>query len=165
MISTLAALALFLGACGGTCPEPAAPLTTGAVDPGAPQSTDEPADSGAVAAPKPELANLLRADLAGTENLEIVVSRVKVPAGVELPKHYHPGEEFVFVMSGTVTLKLEGNPPQDFSAGTAGVVPLQKIHGAVAKTAIDLVVFRVHEKGKPVRVIVKPDGTEVPMDK
>ncbi len=161
----LSAVALLLGACGGRCPKPAAPQTTGAVEPPNAEPTEETPASGTVVATKPELANLLRADLAGTENLEIVVSRVKVPAGVELPRHYHPGEEFVFVVSGTVTLKLQGKPDQDFSAGAAGVVPLREVHGAVAKTAIDLVVFRVHEKGQPVRVIVKPDGTEVPMDK
>ena len=79
--------------------------------------------------------------------------------------HYHPGEEFVYVASGTVVLKLQGQPDKEFSAGTAGVVPMRAIHGAVAKTSVDLVVFRVHDKGQPVRVLVKPDGQEVPLDK
>jgi len=116
--------------------------------------------------PRPELMNLLTTRLAATENLEVVVSRVKVPVGVELPMHYHPGEEFAYVIEGTVTLKLQDGEDVDYSAGDAAVVPCRAVHTICAsKEPADLIVFRVHDRGQPVRVVVKPDGEEIPLDK
>ena len=127
----------------------------------------EPTEHDAGTAPKlrPEMLNLLTTQLAAAENLEVVVSRVEVPGGIELPMHYHPGEEFAYVVAGTITLKLQGEEDRDYSDGKAGVVPSRALHTIYAKTPAVLVVFRVHEKGQPVRVIVKPDGEEVPLDR
>ena len=79
-------------------------------------------------ASKPEMENLLSTPLAATDNLEVVVSRVKVPVGVELPMHYHPGEEFAYVIDGTITIKFKDGEDTDYSAGSAGVVPCRAVH-------------------------------------
>ena len=114
---------------------------------------------------RPTMLNLLTTQLAAAENLEVVVSRVEVPVGVELPLHYHPGEEFAYVMTGAITLKLKGEEDREYSAGEAAVVPSQALHTIFAEAPATLVVFRVHCKGEPVRVVVKEDGEEVSFDK
>ncbi len=42
------------------------------------------------------------------EGIEVIVSRVQVPPNAELPRHWHPGEEFGYVIDGEVSLWLEG---------------------------------------------------------
>ena len=54
--------------------------------------------------------NLLRESIAGVEGKEIIVSRVSFPPHTELPWHWHPGEEFFYVIEGSVTLKRRGEP-------------------------------------------------------
>ena len=51
--------------------------------------------NGNAAEPLPVQAdNLLRESIAGVEGKEIIVSRVSLPPHIELPWHWHPGEEF-----------------------------------------------------------------------
>lgn len=114
---------------------------------------------------RPSMQNLLTTQLAAAENLEVVVSQVDVPVGVELPLHYHPGEEFAYVMTGAITLKLKGEEDREYSAGEAAVVPSRAVHTICANAPASLVVFRVHCKGEPVRVVIKADGEEVPFEK
>ena len=108
---------------------------------------------------KPNLATLLSGELARVEDTEYVVSRVQIPPNMALPKHWHPGEEFVYVISGRVTLWQKDKDEMVFGAGEAGKVPMKQIHTAkTGDEGVDLVVFRVHEKGQPERVLV--DGSE-----
>ena len=46
-----------------------------------------------------KIENLLRAELQVAEGVEVIVSVVEIGPGMTLPKHYHPGEEFVYVHS------------------------------------------------------------------
>ena len=56
----------------------------------------------------PSLETLLKADLERVEGTEVVVSRVTLPPRTTLPRHWHPGEEFAYVVEGSVTLWQEG---------------------------------------------------------
>ena len=105
---------------------------------------------------KPNLATLLSGELARVEDTEFVVSRVQIPPNMSLPKHWHPGEEFVYVISGRVTLWQKDKGELVFAAGDAAKVPLKQIHTArTGDEGAELVVFRVHEKGKPERVLIE----------
>lgn len=112
----------------------------------------------------PQMTNLLTVALAESDQFEIVVSEVVVPPGFEAPKHYHPGQEFAYVVSGAVTLKVDGQPDATYRTGEACVVPPRAMHTITAEVPARLVVFRVHDPGAPTRVIVKADGEEIPMD-
>ena len=99
------------------------------------------------------MENLLKAQLEGAKGTEVVVSRVSIPANTSLPKHWHPGEEFAYVIKGSVTLWQKGKEDQLIRAGEVVKVPLKQIHTAVTgDEAVELIVFRVHEQGKPERV-------------
>lgn len=60
------------------------------------------------AAPEVVLETLLSTQLDGVEDTEVIVSRVVIPPNTALPKHWHPGEEFAYVLEGSVILRCGG---------------------------------------------------------
>ena len=113
-------------------------------------------DHGQNIASKPKIEDLMTSVLEGAEGVEVILSHVALPPNVALPKHWHPGEEFAYVLRGSVTLILEGKGEKVFSEGEVGVVPLKRIHSARSgNKGVSLLVFRVHEQGMPGRVLVK----------
>ncbi len=102
-----------------------------------------------------KLENLLKQELAGVDGTEVIVSRVTMPPHTTLPKHWHPGEEFGYVLEGTVTLWQDGKPDVTMKAGDVLAVPLKQVHTAITgDEAATILVFRVHEQGQPERVPV-----------
>ena len=103
----------------------------------------------------PKLDNLMRARLERVADTEVIVSRVTLAPGTALPKHWHPGEEFAYILAGSVTLRPEGQAPVVLHAREVGRVPLAKVHSAQAgPEGTEILVFRVHQAGKPERVLV-----------
>ena len=106
-----------------------------------------------------QLETLLKSQLAKVEGTEIIVSRVTIPPNTSLPKHWHPGEEFAYVLAGRVNLWQEGESDVSAVEGDAMQVPLEKVHTAITgPEGVTLLVFRVHEQGKPERVLA--DGPD-----
>ena len=98
--------------------------------------------------------NLLRESIAGVEGKEIIVSRVSFPPYTELPWHWHPGEEFFYVIEGSITLKRRGEPDLPTGAGDAQNIAAQVIHtGSTGEQGAELVIFRVHAAGEPERYL------------
>ena len=99
--------------------------------------------------------NLLRESIAGVEGKEVIVSRVSFPPHTELPWHWHPGEEFFYVIEGSVTLKRRGEPDSPATQGDAQKIAPQIIHtGSTGEQGAELVIFRMHAKGEPERYLV-----------
>jgi quercetin dioxygenase-like cupin family protein len=104
----------------------------------------------------PKLETLLKAILEGVDGTEVIVSRVTIPPNTSLPKHWHPGEEFAYILEGSVTLWQKGKDDIVGKAGDVVKVPLKQVHTAVTKDeGATILVFRVHEQGKPERVPVE----------
>lgn len=124
---------------------------------------EEPAEQAAaetVQAPAglgPGSNEMLRANLAAAPDLEVLVSDVIIPPGAEVPRHYHPGEEFVYVIEGSAVHVQEGKPDREIRSGDAMVIEPEAVHaprgGVQGARAI---VFRVHLKDQPERIPV-PD--------
>ena len=108
-----------------------------------------------VEADEPKLENLLRATLEGVADTEVVISRVTLPPNTTLPKHWHPGEEFGYVIEGSVVVWMKGEEERTLVAGDTTKIPLRKVHTAMTKEqGVTMLVFRVHEAGEPERVPV-----------
>lgn len=100
-----------------------------------------------------ELETLMKAQLEGVDGTEVIVSRVTMPPNTMLPKHWHPGEEFGYVLEGSVVLWQEGKDDLVFKKGEVAKVPLKQVHTAMTRDeGATLLVFRVHEAGEPERV-------------
>ena len=105
---------------------------------------------------KPKIANLLREGLADTPKREVIVTRLELPANAAIPRHYHHGTEFIYVLEGEATLHTAGERPRTLRAGQATHIPYRKVHwGRNGARRSKVVIFRVHQAGKPIRVPVK----------
>ena len=90
------------------------------------------------------------------EGMEVVVSHVEIPPNTTLPKHWHPGEEFVYILKGSEVLWQKDKSDTHLKKGDVFKVPLRQIHTAkTGEEGATVLVFRVHEQGKPIRVNVE----------
>lgn len=102
-----------------------------------------------------KLENLLRDSLALAPDVEIVMSYLELPDTTDLPAHYHPGEEFVYVIEGSGELTLEGEKTM-LSEGEFMKIPYKAVHSfRTIDEQARAVVFRVHEPGQPDRILVE----------
>jgi quercetin dioxygenase-like cupin family protein len=103
-----------------------------------------------------KIDNILAEALESVEGTEVVVSHIVVPPNTTLPKHWHPGEEFVYILDGTGILWQEGKEDVVLKKGDVYKVPYKQVHTAVTKDeSATILVFRVHHEGQPVRVNVE----------
>ena len=115
--------------------------------------TASPITTDAAAAEAVSVENLLRTELQVAEGVEVIVSVIEIGPGFTLPKHYHPGEEFVYVLEGSAVLWQQGKPDVTLGAGEIYRIPLAQVHTAMTgASSAKAIVFRVHQKGEPERI-------------
>jgi len=80
-----------------------------------------------------------------------VVSTTLIPKGASEVRHTHPGDLLGYVLSGTLTLEIDGQPAATVKPGEAFFIPAEKVHRGVNKggEAIHIVAVLYVEKGKP----------------
>lgn len=106
--------------------------------------------------PALQLETLMRSELEDVDGTEVIVSLVSVPPAGKLASHYHPGEEFVYVLEGSGTISLKDKPDVHLQAGDVFKVPLDHIHSATSGDAgMKALVFRVHRTGEPERFMIE----------
>ena len=108
---------------------------------------------------QPELVTtadvLLRQSVEGVRTKQVIVNQVTIPPHTELPWHWHPGEEIFYVIDGEVTLAQRGKPDLLSRVGEVNIIAPGVIHtGRTGSEGVTLVIFRVHDKGQPERVVV-----------
>jgi len=107
-------------------------------------------------APGLKRTDLNRQDLS-IPGREVVQVLVEFPPGLVAPRHSHPGEEIVYVVSGTLEYQLDARPPVTLKTGEGLVIPNGTIHGVKnvgPGNAAELATYVV-EKGKPLLVLAK----------
>lgn len=62
---------------------------------------------------------------------EIVQVLTEIPVGVESGWHLHPGEEVGYIVTGTVEMHIEGQPPLILRAGDPFLIPPRTPHNAL----------------------------------
>ena len=85
------------------------------------------------------------------DNREAIQAIAEIAPGVAAGRHTHFGPEFGYVMEGSTTIMIDGEPPKVLKAGDSYQIPAGKIHDAKAegdKPAKVLATYLV-EKGKP----------------
>ena len=105
--------------------------------------------------PPPGSTELLRTKIRAADNIEIIVASVFLPPGVEVPRHYHPGEEFLYVVQGSAVHVEEGQENRELKAGEAYVIPPEVIHEPYGgPDGAHAIVFRIHIEGEEERYLV-----------
>ena len=94
---------------------------------------------------------LLQQDLVGLDGKEVNMYIAEIAAGAQSGRHYHPGHEITYVLSGSGTFEMEGQPNQTFREGSRVYVAPRKIHNAKndGSTPLKVLVVMVHLKGEP----------------
>lgn len=117
------------------------------------------ADGGAAGHGLPPGSNeMLRAPITAAPDLEVIVSDVIIPAGAQVPRHYHPGEEFLYLIEGSAIHVEEGKPDRIYKAGESFVIPPRAIHEPIGgPQGARAIAFRVHVKDQPERILVPRD--------
>ena len=98
---------------------------------------------------------LQRHDL-GITGREVVQARIELDPGVVFGKHWHPGEEIVYVIEGSIVYELEGRQPVRVDAGEVLFIPPRTVHSAknVGRVIGAELATYVVDKGKPLVVLV-----------
>ena len=88
---------------------------------------------------------------------EIKVLRIRIPAGVTLPWHYHPVINAAVILEGRLELYLKGGKTRVFGPGEALVEVVNTVHAgkALGPDDVVLVVFYAGSKGQSTTVLSK----------
>jgi quercetin dioxygenase-like cupin family protein len=100
--------------------------------------------------------DLQRHDLSASGR-EVIQTRVELAPGVQFPKHWHPGEEVIYMLEGSLEYQIEDEPWVTLQAGEVLFIPARTIHAARnvgSKPGAELATYIV-EKGKPLVVMAK----------
>lgn len=95
---------------------------------------------------------LVRVDLTGIPNRQVIANIYEVPAGAMVPRHFHHGDEFHFVLAGEWAAEVEGRPTHVMKAGDSQYVPRELWHGGrvVGSGPMRLLGIMIVEMDKPI---------------
>ena len=97
----------------------------------------------------------LRAKIEAAPGLELIISDVIIPPNAEVARHYHPGEEYLYILEGSAVHVEDGKPDQVLRAGDTYVIPPEARHEPYAgPDGTRAIVVRVHTAGEPERILV-----------
>jgi quercetin dioxygenase-like cupin family protein len=87
---------------------------------------------------------------------EVIQNRVDI--GPEAPpvRHWHPGEEIIYILEGSLEYRIDGEVPRTYQAGDVLLVPAETVHAVKnvgSGNAAELATYFV-EKDKPFLVVV-----------
>jgi quercetin dioxygenase-like cupin family protein len=100
---------------------------------------------------------LLRTDLAGVEGKEAVIVVAEIAPGATTGKHLHAGQEFTYLLEGSLRLVADGKPAVTLKPGEAFQQPPRQVHegqNTSATAPVKVLAFYVAEKGQPLTTAV-----------
>lgn len=101
---------------------------------------------------------LQQGDLSGLPGHQGILYKAEIGPGAAAPKHTHPGDEFLYIVEGTVIIEPDGQQAVTLKAGDTIRMPMGTAHTARnADSAAPAVViaFLVSEAGKPLASAVE----------
>lgn len=95
---------------------------------------------------------LLKTTLSDDPTKEGIMMSIEFPPGSSTGRHTHPGDEYAFVLQGTLELSVEGRETRRLSPGDVWHTPRDIVHENrnVGDTPARVVITFVVDKGKPV---------------
>ena len=95
---------------------------------------------------------LIKVDLTGVANKQVIANVYEVPPGAMVPRHYHHGDECHLVFSGEWAAEVEGRPVKTVKAGDSQYVERERWHGGkvVGDVPMRLLGLMIVDKDKPI---------------
>ncbi len=100
---------------------------------------------------------LVKADLTGVAGTEVIMTLVEAQPGAAFPSHIHHGDEFSYVIEGTLSGEIQGKAPFTVKAGEPLHVERELVHSGkvVGDTPVKLLTVHIVDKGKPLSEAAK----------
>jgi quercetin dioxygenase-like cupin family protein len=100
---------------------------------------------------------LQHADLTGVPGTEVYMTVIDAQPGATFAPHIHHGDEFTYVLQGSLDLDLAGEGSKTVKAGDSIHVDREKVHGGkvAGDTPLKLLAIHIVDKGKPLADPVK----------
>lgn len=96
---------------------------------------------------------LLKRALEIAPGTDVIIDRVTLPPNISLSRRWHPGEMFAYVLNGSVTVSPDGKKEIVGKKGDVIDVPFKQVYAARTNgDGAQLLLFRVHQAGQPIRV-------------
>jgi quercetin dioxygenase-like cupin family protein len=103
-------------------------------------------------------SEILRKSISGLEGKEFVVFLADVPAGGVAALHYHPGDEAIYMLQGSLAFEPEHEQPFELKAGEITFNPAKHVHKAKNTSSSEtakVLNCMIVEKGQPMAVLVQ----------
>lgn len=100
---------------------------------------------------------LLKTDLAGVEGKEAVVVLAEIAPGATTGKHLHAGQEFAYLLEGSLRLVVDGKPVVILKPGEAFQQLPRQVHegqNTSATAPVRVLAFYIAEKGQALTTAV-----------
>jgi quercetin dioxygenase-like cupin family protein len=113
---------------------------------------------GAQAVPQITRTEILRKPLAGMDGKEMVVFLADVPPGGVAATHYHPGDEAIYMLRGSLVFEPDKEKPFELKAGEIAFNPAKHIHKATNQSTSEpakILNCMIAEKGQPLATAVQ----------
>jgi quercetin dioxygenase-like cupin family protein len=82
---------------------------------------------------------------------EVIQNRVDIDPDAPAIRHWHPGEEIIYVLEGSLEYEIDGESPRRVDTGGALMVAAETVHSVRnvgSGSAVELATYVV-EKGRP----------------
>ena len=112
---------------------------------------------------------VIRTPASFAEDVEIIVSDVRIAPDAEVPGHSHAAEELVYVIEGSAIHVEDGLPERTLWAGDMAVIPPETVHrprGGPAGARAITVRFKLQERAErdPVSAVDEEPPTGEPAE-
>lgn len=98
---------------------------------------------------------VLRGPIQAAPGHQLVVGDLVMPAGGTIPRHYHHGEEFLYVIGGSAVVSRPGAPDVTLLPGQGLRIPPGTVHwGRAGPDGVRAIASWVAADGQPLRVPV-----------
>ena len=100
---------------------------------------------------------LIKIDLSGVPNKQVIANIYEVPAGEMVPRHFHHGDEFHLVLSGEWAAEVQDKPTHLMKPGDSQYVEREHWHGGkvVSEVPMRLLGLMIADKDKQILEVVR----------
>ncbi len=109
----------------------------------------------AVYQPAPGISEVLSGPIQAAPGHHLVTGDLNIPASAPIPRHYHHGEEFLYILGGSTVIVREGQGEMTLRPGQAIRIAPGTVHwGRAGPKGLRAVSSWVVPDGQPLRVPV-----------
>ena len=110
-----------------------------------------------VRTPPAGINQVLEGPIASDPGHSLILGDLNMPPGAEIPRHYHHGEEYIYVLGGSATVSRAGLPDVTLGPGDTVIVAPGVVHwGKAGPEGLRSISAWVKDDTKPLREAVAP---------